>query len=61
MNFQRFIASCLCMVGLTSSIAIYLQSKTQIGFFHIIFFNIIGILLMYKSINGEKNGDSGVA
>jgi len=54
MNFTRFIASILCMLGLSTGIGVYIREVSLINLFHVIFFNLIGILLLYKGLEKKE-------
>ena len=55
---RRLIASGLCMIGLTSCIFVYGNNidKGFINWFQIIFFELVGLLLMYKGIEQNNEG-----
>lgn len=50
MNTYYYLISIMVMGGLTLSIACLLAFPTKWNYFHIIFFNIIGVYIIYKSL-----------
>jgi len=54
MNLTRLIASTLCMFGLSTGIIINIMESSLINFFYVIFFNLIGVLLLYKGLEEKE-------
>ena len=57
MNINRLTASGLCMIGLTTTILVFSNKIDEglINWIYLIFFELIGMLLLYNGLDKNKN------